>query len=179
MTVYDPTIFDNLKVAFENQLYDLDNLTGQIQITHRTDRLEMSVMSREFSLQFQLNDRQKITAEIRLEASLKDLAAEILELSGETPACALRLFFYMPIENVSTQCEQIEAILHDIWQPELPPIQNLSFVYAQVPVIYMNKIELRFHRKINEEQMGDIPMIIGHALRTLTDLYKMESRRLK
>jgi hypothetical protein len=176
MTMFDPTIFDNLKVAFENQLYDLDNLTGQIQITHRNDRMEMSVMSREFSIQFQLYNRQKITAEIRLEASLKDLAAEILELSGEAPACALRLFFYMPIENVSTQCEQIEDIIHDIWQPELPPIQHLSFVYDQEPVIYMNKIELRFHRKINEEQMGDIPTIISHTLRTLTDLHKMESR---
>jgi hypothetical protein len=179
MTMFDPTIFDNLKVAFENQLYDLDNLTEQIQITHRTDRMEMSVMSREFSLQFQLNDHQKITGEIRLEASLRDLAAEILELSGEIPACTLRLFFYMPVENVSTQCEQIEAIIHDIWQPELPPIQNLSFVYGQEPVIYMNKIELRFHRKINEEQMGDIPTIIDHALRTLTDLHKMESHPYK
>jgi hypothetical protein len=175
MTMFDPTVFDNLKVAFENQLYDLDNISGQIHITHRTDRLEMSVMSREFSLQFKLTDRQKISVEIRLEASLKDLAAEILELSGETPACALRLFFYMPIENVSTQCKQTEDILHDIWQPELAPIQTLSFVYGQEPVIYMNSIELSFHRKINEEQMGDIPMIIDHALRTLTELHKMDN----
>jgi hypothetical protein len=169
--MFDPTIFDNLKVAFENQLYDLDNLNKQIHITHRTDRLEMSVMSREFSLQFQLTDRQKISAEIRIDASLQDLAAEILELPGETPACTLRLFFYMLIENVSTQCMQIEAILHDIWQPELPLNQTLSFVYGQEPVSYMNTIELRFHRKINEEQMGDIPTIIGHALRTLTELH--------
>jgi hypothetical protein len=171
MTMFHPTIFDNLKVAFENQLYDLDNLTGQIHITNRTDRLEMSVMSREFSLQFQLTDQQMITAEIRLDFSLKDLAAEILELSGDTPACVLRLFFYMPIENMSIQCDQIEDILHDIWQPEVRPIQTLSFAYGQDPVFYLNTIELRFHRKINEEQMGDIPTIIGHALRTLTELH--------
>jgi hypothetical protein len=171
--MFDPTIFENLKVAFENQLYDLDNLSGQIQITHRTDRLEMSVMSRQFSLQFQLTDQPSITAEVRLDASLKELAAEILELSGEVPACTLRLFFYVPIKDVSNQCERIQTIMHKIWQPEVPPVQTLSFVYGREPVSYLNTIELSFHRKINEEQMGDIPTIISYALRTLTELQRV------
>ncbi|KHF34038.1 hypothetical protein CM49_03708 [Paenibacillus sp. P1XP2] len=78
--MFDPTIFENLKVALENQLYDLDNIDGLIRIIGRDDRLEMSVMSREFAIRFELAGRPEVFAEIRLEASLADLSAEILEI---------------------------------------------------------------------------------------------------
>ena len=35
--MYDPTVFENLKVAFENLLYDMDNIERKINITNRTD----------------------------------------------------------------------------------------------------------------------------------------------
>lgn len=168
--MFDPTVFDNLKVAIENQVYDLDNLTGQILVTNRTDRLELSVMSRLFALQFMLIKRNEATAEIRLESSLKDLAAEILEQPGETPACTLRLRFYMQIEDPSRQCREVEEIIQKIWQPEMPPTQTLSFDYGEDPIIYRNTIEVRFNRKIGEEQMDDIPELLDYMLQTLDEL---------
>ncbi|AJY73704.1 hypothetical protein [Paenibacillus beijingensis] len=169
--MFDPTVFENLKVAFENQLYDLDNLAARIRITNRIDRLEMSVLSREFALQFTLAEQTEVTAEIRLEATLNDLAAEILEMSGETPGCALLLRFYLQIGNdVCAQCRQIEDIVRRIWQPDLPPVQTLSFVYDQDPAVYTDTIELKFNRKINEDQMGDITNLIDHVLQTLAEL---------
>ena len=33
--MYDPTIFENLKVAFENHVYDLDNIERKIDIKNR------------------------------------------------------------------------------------------------------------------------------------------------
>ncbi len=168
--MYDPTVYENLKVAFENTLYDLDNLDGVIQITNRMDRMEMSVMSREFAIQFALADHNEITAEIALEASLKDLAAEILELPGENPACTLRLRFYMQIENVETQCGQIDQILQQIWKPSTTQTQTLSYVYGQERAIYTDTIELKFQRKINEDQMEDIPEIVEYVIQTLTGL---------
>jgi hypothetical protein len=168
--MFDPTVFENLKVAFENQVYDLDNLTGQIHIANRIDRLEMSIMSREFAIQFTLVGHKEITAEIRLEASLKELAAEILEVPGEPLGCTLLLRFYIQIENVATQCKQIQDILQDIWKPESPPTQTLSFVYGEEQPKYLDTIEMKFNRKINEDQMGDIPGLIDHVLQTLTEL---------
>ena len=44
--MFDPTVFDNLKVAVENEFYDLDNLDRIIDITNRRDLLDMAVMSR-------------------------------------------------------------------------------------------------------------------------------------
>ncbi len=169
--MFDPTVFENIKVAFENQIYDLENLTGQIRITDRIDRLEMSVMSREFALQFILVDHKNVTAEIRLAASLKELAAEILEMPGETPGCSLILRFYLQIEDVSKQCKQVHEILQRIWNPEETPAQTLSFVYGQAQAIYSNTVEMRFNRNITEDQMGDIPDLIAHLLISLNELH--------
>jgi hypothetical protein len=168
--MFDPTVFDNLKVAFENQLYDLDNLAGQMRIINRVDRLDLSVLSREFALRLKLADHGSVHAEIRLEASLKDLATEILEMPGDTPGCALGLRFYLDVEDVTGQCQRIQQILQDIWQPESPPVQTLSFVFGEDRVIYMDTVELKFHRQINEEQMADIPELIEHVLHTLAAL---------
>lgn len=168
--MFDPTIFENLKVAFENHVYDLDNLNGQIDITNRIDRLELSVMSREFALQFKLADQKEVTAEILLEASLKDLAEEILEVAGGAPGCSLSVRFYMQVEDTHTECKQIQDILQNIWKPDLPPKQTLSFVYGQEQTVYLNTIEINFNHKINEDHMGDIPAFVDHVLRTLVEL---------
>jgi hypothetical protein len=168
--LFDPTIFDNLKVAIENEVYDLDNLSGQIQVTNRIDRLELAVMAREFAIRLTLTDRPDIAAEIRLEASLRDLAAELLSLSGEEPACTLAIRFELAVEDAARQCARIEKILADIWQPEQPPVQTLSYVYGQAPAIYRCSAELRFARRIDEDQMGDIPDLVDHVLRTLSAL---------
>ncbi|WP_419873997.1 hypothetical protein [Candidatus Pristimantibacillus sp. PTI5] len=168
--MFDPTVFENLKVAFENQLYDLDTLDRKIDIINRKDRLELAVMSREFALQFKLAERASVSAEIQLTASLKDLAAEILELKGETPSCALRLRFYMEMHDINEQCKLVEQIMRRIWEPDTVPTQTISYVYGTEAPIYSNVIELSFNRQINEEQMDDIPELITHMLQTLTQL---------
>ncbi|WP_139992471.1 hypothetical protein [Paenibacillus paridis] len=168
--MFDPTVFENLKVAFENRLYDLDTLDRKIDITNRIDRLDMAVMSREFTLQFKLTERPEAFAEIQLTASLKELAAEILELKGEEPACTLRLRFHMQVRNMDEQCREVEQIMQRIWEPELAPTQTISYLFgAEVP-IYTNVIELNFNRKISEEQMDDIRDLVKHMLQTLKKL---------
>ena len=168
--MFDPTVFENLKVAFENQIYDLDTLDRQVDIINRVDRLELAVMSREFSLQFTLTGRPAVSAEIQLTASLKDLAVELLELKGETPACTLRLRFHMQVHRVADQCKQVEDIIQQIWEPEIAPTQTLSHLFGAETTSYANVIELGFHRKINEEQMEDIPELTQHVIQTLAKL---------
>ncbi|MCL6460081.1 MAG: hypothetical protein K6T85_18975, partial [Gorillibacterium sp.] len=128
--MFDPTVFENLKVAIENHVYDLDNLEHKVLINNRIDRMEMSVMSREFALRFILAEQEQVTAEIRLLASVKDLANEILEIPNEKPACTLCLSFEMPIKDVARQCSEVDLIMHKFWDPELKPTQTLSFIYG-------------------------------------------------
>lgn len=168
--MFDPTIVENLKVAFENQLYDLDNLDGRIRITGRKDLMDMSVMSREFAIKFELaEDPSAVFAEIRLQASLADLAAEILELEGKRPGCELRICFGMDVSRPEEGCGRIEHLLKEIW-PEVPLVQTLSRIYGANREGWTNEAELRFQRKIDEEQMGDIPEMISHAMRSLQEL---------
>lgn len=173
--MFDPTVFENLKVAFENQLYDLDTLDRKIDIINRVDRMEMAVMSREFALQFRLAGRSAVTAEVQLTASLKDLAAEILEWKEETPSCSLRLRFAMKLHHIDEQCIQIEQIMQRIWEPETPATQTISYIYGEPDPIYSNVIELAFSRRINEEQMDDIEGLVKHMLQTLAKLEELSS----
>ncbi|WP_349409366.1 hypothetical protein [Pseudalkalibacillus sp. SCS-8] len=168
--MYDPTIFENLKVAVENYVYDLDNLASEITITNRVDNMEMATMSRSFQLQFVLADEPGVEAEVVLEASLKDLAAELLEVEGENPGCTLLVRFYMQIDDVEVECAQIEELLHSIWDQEKPPTQTISYVYGQGSNVLMNKIEVTFNQRINEDQMEDIPSLIDHVIESLQHL---------
>lgn len=168
--MFHPTVFDNIKIAIENQIYDYDNLDGILVVTDRTDLLNMALMSREFSLSFQLTSGQRVTTEILLTSSTKDLSDEILEVPGTDPGCNLSLRFYMEIEEVQAECQAIESILKAIWGPDFQPIQSLSFVYGQEGETYNNCIELRFKRQITEEQMEDIPNLLSHLLQTTEEL---------
>jgi hypothetical protein len=165
--MYDPTIFENLKVSFENHVYDLHNVIPKINITNRVDRMDLSVMARDFAIQFTLVDQQDVTAEIVLEASIEDLSAEILETPGKNPGCTLVLRFNKRIQNVTGQCKKIEQALTEIWESDVQLTQTLSFLYGQEASRYVNTIEVAFTHKINEKHMDDIEDFLEHVLETL------------
>ncbi|MER2089385.1 MAG: hypothetical protein ABS920_06575 [Sporosarcina sp.] len=165
--MYDPTIFENLKVAFENHVYDLDNVDQKITIMNRVDRMDFSVLARVFAIQFTLVDQPEVTAEIILGASVKDLAGEILELPAKNLGCSLLLRFNKHVQNVAIQCKQIEQALNAIWETEIQVTQTLSFVFEQEASSYLNSIEVEFKAKMNEEHMGDIAEFLEHVLKTL------------
>ena len=168
--MFDPTIFENLKVALENIVYDLDNLDQRVLVTGRTDIQDMAVMSRKFTLRFELVPATGVAAEICLEAYLKDLAAEILELPGENPGCSLSLRFYMNLHGGPSVCERIQKVMDIIWEPEVPPVQTLSYVHGESSNRLSNRIELKFPRKINEHNMTELPSLTLHIIRTLEEL---------
>ena len=165
--MYDPTIFDNLKVAFENQVYDLDNLENEITITNRIDRMDFSVMGREFTIEFTLVDLPDVTAEIVLEASLENTAAEIMELPGKNPGCSLVLRFYKRVHNVTKQCKEIDQALKEIWEADQKLTQTLSFMYEQDTSSYLDTVEVSFNHLINEEHMDEIEEFLEHVLESL------------
>ncbi|ARK28928.1 hypothetical protein [Halalkalibacter krulwichiae] len=171
--MFDPTIFENLKVGFENYVYDLDNLSKEVEVVDRQDILDMAVMERKFSITFHLSLLEAVKAEIVLKSSVKDLAAEILESPDGKPGCSLFIYFYKQVHQVEEECKTIQALVEKIWDQEKKPIQTLSFVHDQKPVVFENRIEVSFNRQINEEQMGDIPELIDYVLHTLEQLHKV------
>lgn len=165
--MYDPTVFDNLKVAIENRVYDLDNLDRKIRIVNRKDQMDFAVLARHFSIQFSRVQEPDLTAEVVLEASLSELATEILETPGGNPGCILKLRFFKTIEEVDVQCQAIEESIHTIWEDDVELTQTLSFAYKNDSTTYMNRVEMTFNTKINEEHMSELDEFIDHVLLTM------------
>ncbi|WP_262176972.1 hypothetical protein [Saccharococcus sp. Marseille-Q5394] len=169
--MYDPTVFENLKVAFENQLYDLDTIEREIRIINRSDQMDFAILARKFALQFTLFDIEDVSAEIILEAALQDLANEIMEMPGGNPGCSLTLCFQKHVKQESEQCPQIEEALSDIWENEVLVTQTLSFLYGEERTGFSNNVEVKFRTKINEENMREIPDFLHSVLMALRVLH--------
>ncbi len=171
INLYDPTVFENLKVAFENQLYDLDTIEREIRIINRSDQMDFAILARKFALQFTLFDIEDVSAEIILEAALQDLANEIMEMPGGNPGCSLTLCFQKHVKQESEQCPQIEEALSDIWENEVLVTQTLSFLYGEERTGFSNNVEVKFRTKINEENMREIPDFLHSVLMALRVLH--------
>ncbi len=171
--MYDPTIFENLKVAFENHIYDLDNIDEKIAIINRIDSMDFAILARDFAIQFKLINQPAVTAEIVLQASIKELAGEILEVYGENLGCRLSVRFTKAVQNVAIQCPQIEQALNLIWETDIQLTQTLSFLYGQQASSYLDIIDMTFKAKINEEHMVDIADLLDHVLESLAVLERI------
>lgn len=172
--MFDPTIYENLKVVLEGAVYDID-LEGQIVVIHRSDLFDLAVMSRSYAVRFRLKDGRS-SAEIHLSAGLVDLAGEKLEWRNALPGCKLEIRFFLTLRNPVTACKNIQDILEQIWETDTAIVQTLSFRYGDDGSLCHNEIGVRFDRKIGEGQVGDISDLLEHTVRTLRQLepYHME-----
>ncbi|MCS7461113.1 hypothetical protein N0M98_13245 [Paenibacillus doosanensis] len=159
--MFDPTIFDNLKVVFEGAMYDMD-LSGELQIVNRTDRVELSAMSRSFGMEAVRKPDGAVKGSFFLKASLADLSAELLAEQGKQPGCSLELEFVYPIQEPARDCEEAEAILRSIWGEAPSILQVVQTVYGQEPSVRTNHVTVQFSRKLDERQIDDIPSLLEH-----------------
>jgi hypothetical protein len=169
--MFDPTIYENLKVVLEGAVYDLD-LAGSILVMKREDRVDLATMSRFYALSFMEREAidQGCVAEIRLQASMQDLSAEILEKQDQQAGCQMEIRFQVEVQDVDSDCREIEKVLQTIWEGRPAIKQTLSFEYGSKPVSFVNDISLDFGRKIDEGQIEDIPGLIDHMMYTVQTL---------
>ena len=165
--LYDPTVFDNLKVALENQLYDLDTLDEHIHICNRRDVMDFAVMSRTLAIQFVLRENETTTVELMLTTELADLAGEILEHPDSEPGCSLQLQFTKRLTNPATECPEIEQTLNTIWEQDIQVTQTLSSIFGAAKSDVLNTIDVAFRPRLNEENMNELSPFLAHVLETL------------
>jgi hypothetical protein len=171
--MFDPTIYENMKVVIEGAVYDLD-LAGEILVTNRSDRVELSTMSRFYSIQFKLLGLGDVIAELSLAAATEDLASEILERTTLTPGCTMQIGFQLQIKDVEEDCSAIQHILFDIWGNSCTLSQKLSFIYGKNHhANYLNEVDLDFGRKFGEGLIEDIPSMLEHIVLTMERLNEM------
>lgn len=128
--MFDPTIYDNLKVVLEGSVYDLD-LSGAVRISGRQDQIDLSTMSRLYQIEFRRLQGAAL-ARMRLSTTLTDLSSELLQRKGEKkPGCVLEIHFELPIRSVDKECRAIEAHLKETWGDRPNIVQTLSYVYGR------------------------------------------------
>lgn len=171
--MFDPTIYENLKVVIEGNIYDLD-LDGKISIIDRKDYVDLATMSRQYSISFQLLDSSPLYhATIKLEADSSDLYGEILE-KEEAHGCKLLLFIITPIKEISKAPPFIQQKLELLWENRPIIDQQIYFDWSnEQKSNYYSKITLHFDRKINEDHISDFPKITRLLLKSLKIIEKL------
>jgi hypothetical protein len=167
--MFDPTIFDNLKVVFEGAVYDMD-LIGTIQITDRTDRVELSSMSRSFGMEMIRAQEGRTQCRFLLAASVADLSAELLADQAIQPGCSLVLTFTFPITDMEQDCAAASKLIADIWGDDPQVEQCVMMKYGQKPVQMSCKLTVHFNKKLDERHIDDIPSLLEHLLLSMEQL---------
>lgn len=167
--MFDPTIYDNLKVVLEGCIYDLD-LEKELLVSKRKDIIDTASMSRTFYIEFQLqkSNGEGPYAGISLHFSLNDYTTEVVNGDVESAGCNIDLSFYTIVskEQANEQCQRIEEQLTKLWNNQALISQELSFSFRNDHIL-KNKITIDFQRKINETQVYDLESIVHHSLKSL------------
>lgn len=171
--MFDPTIFDNLKVVFEGAMYDMD-MSGTLQIVNRTDRIELSTMSRSFGMEAILRPNGTVKGSFTLQATLADLAAELLSEAGKQPGCGLELAFEFGIGEAERDCAAAEQALRGIWGQAPSISQTILMSYGERPTRQRSRLLVQFARKLDERQIDDIPSLIDHLILSLESLEQLQ-----
>lgn len=171
--MFDPTVYENLKVVVEGGIYDRD-LNGEISITDRQNIVDLATMSRSYSVTFILKaEPNSFNATIKLEAAASDLYHEILEIN-QPIGCKLLLFFHGPIKEIVETPALIQALLEDKWQNRPIIEQEIYFNWNQNELKeYYLKTQLSFDRKISEDHISDFTEIITLLVESLESLGEM------
>ncbi len=158
--MFDPTIYENLKVVVEGEIYDRD-LNGEIVIIDRQDIINLATMSRFYAITFQtLGSSPLYTATLKIEANSSDLYNEILEVDNQ-PGCQLFLVLQGPINDRYATPKALEEKLATLWEDRPNISQQIYFDWnkSKQPIYYV-KTTLHFDRKVDESHISDFPEII-------------------
>lgn len=188
--MFDPTIYENLKVVIEGSIYDHDS-EGLIFVSGREDSIDLASLSRRYSISFQEQGNrgpQYATATISLHAHVRDLASEILETaSPETEiGCKLFVSFQLHIQKVE-ETFAISQKLYSIW--DFPPKITQTVSYEVSDGLVRDKqeeksadgfnviVQLDFLRKVNEQQIVDINEITRLTIVSLNKLNEHNEKK--
>jgi hypothetical protein len=173
--MFDPTIYDNLKVVLEGAIYDLD-LAGTLNIKNRSDLVDLSVMSRSFRIDCRLKDGGPVQGSVLLTAGLADLAAELLNASSNLgkPGCGFQLQFRAAVSEPAPAVSRMKQVLATVWEGRPEASFTICYDPDREPVQYTLTAVLEFGRKLDEEQAEDLPRLVDHFVLTLQELSQLE-----
>lgn len=171
--MFDPTVWDNLKVVLEGAVYDLD-MDGVISIIDRNDLVNLAKMSRSYEIDFNLKEgHTKFPhASIILYTDIDNLAVELREIKHRKPGCKLEIQFFSELYNYETECPKILKLAKEIWGENRCIEQKISFQYTNFKKTFFHELIISFDRDIYEENIDDLLEMIPFMVETLKFLKK-------
>ncbi|WP_461480208.1 hypothetical protein [Paenibacillus sp. PvR052] len=167
--MFDPTIYDNLKVVLEGHLYDMD-AERKIRIVGREDLIDIAGMGRTFRMKFVLRDgRERCKTSIMLCSGLTDFAGELrgIHAVGERPGAKLEMQLEMPAE-LSEKRRAVHDYVSGLWGEDwLISHERLTELSVESdPSTYDGsyRVKMISSRKIDESHIDDMEALLEHLL---------------
>jgi hypothetical protein len=176
--MFDPTVFDNVKVMLEGEVYDQD-LAGAIQVAAREDLVDLASLSRTFRIAFRTKPSAgRYTGWVELSSSLRNIAAEILEQPEAEAGCSLTVSFAATIAEArgaekpipQVICAQADAAVKAVWGGQYQLEQQLTHTYGFGKETVSHTVRLLFGRTFSEAVIDDLPELVSHTIKTLEHL---------
>lgn len=176
--MFDPTVFDNVKVVLEGEVYDRD-LTGAIQVEAREDLVDLASLSRTFRIAFCTKPSAgRYTAWVELSSSLRNIAAEILEQPKSGAGCSLEISFTATSAdaqeatalNPHAICAKADAAVKAVWGGQYLLEQQVTHTYGFGKETVRHTVRLLFGRTFTEAVIDDLPELVSHTIHTLEQL---------
>jgi hypothetical protein len=174
--MFDPTAFENMKVVVEGAVYDRD-FTGEITVTGRNDFVNLTDMSRQFMIEIegrQSGKHKEIRGGILLEASLNNLAAELLAPNGNEAeaGCMITVFISFPNQIDTIKGQSLLHLLENIWGSErlIELTQSARIDNHAKLASHSTKLTISFGRLVKEEQMDDLLEMLDYLISSLKEI---------
>ncbi|MTH52086.1 hypothetical protein GKZ89_01615 [Bacillus mangrovi] len=168
--MFDPTVFDNLKVILEGLVYDFD-LDGLIHIRNRSDTVDLADMSRTWSIRMLERGRPEgASAGISLSVAAGELVSE---WSGRktAPGCRLLVTFSVSSNDGDAGLRRLKAIQPE-WEAETDFGMKTSYDPSAKEIEFVNEITFTFRHLITEDHAGDMEAFVESVYRTIARINK-------
>ncbi|WP_417900090.1 hypothetical protein ABN702_07495 [Bacillus haimaensis] len=163
--MFDPTVFDNLKVVIEGAIYDLD-LDGELQVVNRRDLVDLANMSRRFSMDIAVS--AKMLGRVELSSDLENISGELLKRL-DRPGCSVTVSFFQEVKRSSMIKEKLEQ-----WKKEIQEIwgESWEIELSSTETLDPNQslklsATIRFDRLFYEENIDDLEELLPYMMSTL------------
>ena len=159
--MFDPSVFENLKVIVEGAFYDLD-LEGELAVIDRHDYVDLAYMSRIFEISTRLNASNEKTVEctFTLSAGLQSFSSE--KLSPKTkrdPGCELKLTFrYINPDHPLRKIHFLKQIWDKGYQYRVFKHTPIGFKHEDSFVT----IEIKQEKPVYEDEMEQLHTYVSH-----------------
>ncbi|WP_226666759.1 hypothetical protein [Metabacillus litoralis] len=159
--MFDPTVFDNLKVVIEGYIYDLD-LGNEISIRHRSDVVDMATMSRKYSIHFVSDHFRSTYVKIDINMDQHQLAGELLQTINN-PGCVVSLTF---VEE--SQSQDYDVFFYKKLKRNWAENHDVKLIVikeqSKSSIKHIHKYQINFATLFGEDDLEELLNIVDSAI---------------